>query len=163
MGRIQQAALGTGLRGFALTLVTAMLGLSGFPFLFPLGATGLEETLLAIGTCMVIVAAAGTQWKCPAVLQPLRRMGQRSYEVYLTHMFVVFALLHLFLAMNKPMWFVPLYFVVTIVIATVLGDLVARFYSDRANAALRARWGEGKLGSAIETHNSDPNSIPVAR
>jgi peptidoglycan/LPS O-acetylase OafA/YrhL len=135
--------------GFAL--VISMLGFSGFPFLFPLGATGLEETILAIGACLLILVSAHTQWKCPAILRPFRRLGQRSYEVYLTHMFVVFAFFHVFLALGKPMWFVPLYFLLTIVVATLLGDFVASFYSDRMNAKLRRYWGEGKLGSAFET------------
>jgi peptidoglycan/LPS O-acetylase OafA/YrhL len=144
-----------------LVLVIAMLGFSGVPFLFPLGATGLEETLLAVGTCLVIIAAAGTQWKCPAFLRPLRLLGRRSYEVYLTHMFVLFAFLHVFLALNKPMWFVPLYFVFAIVVATLLGDLVARLYSDRVNAWLRRVWGEGKLGAAIETRTAAATTEPV--
>jgi peptidoglycan/LPS O-acetylase OafA/YrhL len=144
-----------------LALVIAMLGFSGVPFLFPLGATGLEETLLAVGTCLVIIAAAGTQWKCPAFLRPLRLLGQRSYEVYLTHMFVLFAFLHVFLAMNKPMWLVPVYFVFAIVVATILGDLVARVYSDRMNAWLRRLWGEGKLGSAIETGTTAAGTEPA--
>jgi peptidoglycan/LPS O-acetylase OafA/YrhL len=138
--------------GFAL--VISMLGFSGFPFLFPLGATGLEETILAIGACLLILVSAHTQWKCPAILRPFRRLGQRSYEVYLTHMFAVFAFFHVSLALGKPMWFVPLYFLLTIAVATLLGDFVASFYSDRMNAKLRRRWGEGKLGSAFETEKS---------
>jgi peptidoglycan/LPS O-acetylase OafA/YrhL len=137
-----------------LALVVGMLGFSGSPFLFPLGATGLEETILAIGTCLVTIAAAGTRWQCPAFLRPLRLLGRRSYEVYLTHMFVVFAFLHLFLAMNKPMWLIPLYFLLAIVVATSLGDIVARFYTDPVNGSLRQRWGEGKLGSAINAEET---------
>ena len=149
--------------GFAL--LVAMLGFSGFPFLFPLGATGLEESILALGTCLVIIAAAHTQWTCPAVLRPLRRLGQRSYEVYLTHMFVLFAFLHLFLALNRPMWCIPLYFLLAIVVATFLGDLVARFYSDPVNAFLRQGWGEGKLGSAIKVKETPSSAaeVPVAK
>ncbi len=163
-GRFSPAAL-RALAWIGSALVFGMLAFSGFPFLFPLGATGLEETIIAIGACMVIIAAAHTQWRCPNVLLPFRRMGQRSYEVYLTHMFVVFAFFHLFLALGKPMWFVPLFFLFTIVVATVLGDLVAGFYSDRMNATLRARWGEGKLGSAIETEPSVPatDAIPASK
>jgi peptidoglycan/LPS O-acetylase OafA/YrhL len=148
-----------------LALVVGMLGFSGSPFLFPLGATGLEETILAIGTCLVTIAAAGTRWQCPAFLRPLRLLGRRSYEVYLTHMFVVFAFLHLFLAMNKPMGCVPLYFLLAIVVATSLGDLVARFYTDPVNDSLRQRWGEGKLGSAIKAEEtpSSAGEVPVAR
>jgi peptidoglycan/LPS O-acetylase OafA/YrhL len=149
--------------GFAL--VFGMLVLSGFPFMFPLGATGLEETLLAIGTCCLIVVAAHTRWQCPRFLRAFRLLGRRSYEVYLTHMFVVYALLHVCIALGKPMWFVPVYFIATIVVATVLGDLVARFYSDRMNAFFRARWGEGKLGSALETEAPVGNgaALPSAR
>jgi peptidoglycan/LPS O-acetylase OafA/YrhL len=149
--------------GFAL--VFGMLAFSGFPFLFPLGATGLEETLLAIGTCCLIIAAARTQWQCPAFLNPLLRLGQRSYEVYLTHMFVVFAFFHVFLAMGKAMWFVPLFFLFTIIVATLLGDLVARVYSDPLNAKLRGHWGEGKLGSALEAESgrSAGDALPAAK
>ncbi|HEY2820713.1 MAG TPA: acyltransferase [Candidatus Acidoferrum sp.] len=148
-----------------LALVIGLLAFSGFPFLFPLGATGLEETLLAIGACMVIIAAARTQWQCPAMLRPFRRLGQRSYEVYLTHMFVVFAFFHLFLAMDKPMWFVPVFFIATIIVAGILGDLVASLYSDRMNASLRQRWGEGKLGSALEgeTASATADGLPGTR
>lgn len=148
--------------GFAL--VFGMLAFSGFPFLFPLGATGLEETLLAIGTCCLIIAAARTQWQCPGFLKPMLRLGQRSYEVYLTHMFVVFAFFHTFLALGKPMWFVPLFFLLTIIVATLLGDLVASFYSDRMNAKLRHHWGEGKLGSALEADTAPPSdgALPAA-
>ena len=112
---------------------------------------------------MVIIAAAHTQWRCPVVLLPFRRMGQRSYEVYLTHMFVVFGFFHLFLALGKPMWFVPIFFLLTIIVATLLGDFVASFYSDRMNATLRARWGEGKLGSAIETGVPASDAIPASK
>jgi hypothetical protein len=41
---------------------------------------------------------------------PLRGIGQRSYEVYPTHMFVLFALFDLFVSRGKPMgarWLVP--------------------------------------------------------
>jgi peptidoglycan/LPS O-acetylase OafA/YrhL len=113
----------------------------------------------------VIFAAAGTQWWCPAFLKPLRLLGQRSYEVYLTHMFVLFVFLHVFLALNSPMWLVPFYFLLSIIVATLLGDLVARFYSDPVNAALRQRWGEGKLGSALAAASGQPPEaeLPAAK
>jgi peptidoglycan/LPS O-acetylase OafA/YrhL len=141
-----------------------MLAFSGFPFLFPFGATGLEETLLAIGTCLMIISAARTQWQCPSFLKPVLRLGQRSYEVYLTHMFVVFAFFHAFLGLGKPMWSVPLFFLLTIIVATLLGDIVASFYSDRMNAKLRRYWGEGNLGSALEADAAPPRDavLPAA-
>jgi peptidoglycan/LPS O-acetylase OafA/YrhL len=86
---------------------------------------------------MVMVAASETQWQSPSFLTPLLKLGQGSYEVYLTHMFVVFALFGFFLDFGKPLWGVPVLFVTVIVAAGLLGDIVARFYSEPMNRFLR--------------------------
>lgn len=101
------------------------------------GRSGLNMTILATGTCMFIAATTQTQWRSPRVLTPLLRIGQYSYEVYLTHMFVVFGLFGLFLDAGKPMRLVPVLFTVTILIAGVLGAAVAHFYSEPMNRYLR--------------------------
>jgi peptidoglycan/LPS O-acetylase OafA/YrhL len=102
---------------------------------------GLGMTLLAVGTCMVIAAAAGTQWRAPRWLRPLLAYGRRSYEIYLTHMFVVFAGFGLFLKLGGAVRMAPVLFVGVIVVAGVLGEVVGRFYSEPANLWLRARFG----------------------
>jgi peptidoglycan/LPS O-acetylase OafA/YrhL len=102
--------------------------------------TGLDMSILALGTCMTIAWAAQAEWRSPKLLAPLLAMGQRSYEIYLTHMFVVFALFTWFLNLGKPMAAVPLLFLATIAIAAVLGEAVARCYSEPMNRWLRARW-----------------------
>jgi peptidoglycan/LPS O-acetylase OafA/YrhL len=114
--------------------------------------SGLDMTLLAVGTCMVVCAAAETRWKSPRMAVPLVTLGQRSYEVYLTHMFVVFALFNLFVAVGKPRITVPVLFIGVVLLAAVLGEVVARFYSEPMNRRLRKHWGEGpdRLGSAID-------------
>jgi peptidoglycan/LPS O-acetylase OafA/YrhL len=104
-----------------------------------LGRTGLNMTVLGIGTCMFIAAIAQTQWRAPRFLVPLLKIGQYSYEVYLTHMFVVFGFFDLFLALGKQMRLVPVLFVVTILVAGMLGALVAAFYSEPLNRLLRNR------------------------
>lgn len=128
------------------------------------GREGLNMTILGLGTCMFIAATAQTQWKSPRFVRPLLRLGQYSYEVYLTHMFVVFALFSLFLDAGKAMRLVPVLFVAVIVVAGLLGELVARFYSEPMNRLLRARWGDGpdKLGSIIDTEGAAPNEIRLA-
>jgi peptidoglycan/LPS O-acetylase OafA/YrhL len=145
------------LRVFAaagISLLLLILDFSVEPFLWmSLGRHGLEESILAIGTSLIIIAAVQTQWTSPRILRPLLRIGRNSYEIYLTHMFVVFALFDLFLKWQKRLALVPVLFIVTIVLASVLGEFVARSYSEPMNRALRARWGEGanRLGSAMDT------------
>jgi peptidoglycan/LPS O-acetylase OafA/YrhL len=98
---------------------------------------GLSMSVLAIGTCLVIAAAAKTRWRSPRILGPLLDLGQRSYEVYLTHMFVVFGCFEIFLRAGKPMKGVPLFFGAAILISGLLGEVVARVYSEPMNRRLR--------------------------
>jgi peptidoglycan/LPS O-acetylase OafA/YrhL len=97
--------------------------------------TGFDMTVLALGTRMLIAAAAQTSWKGPSVLRPLLQLGQRSYEIYLTHMFVVFAFFHLFLFAGRPMLAIPL-----LILAVIVGELVARLCSEPLNRIIRSRW-----------------------
>jgi len=114
---------------------------------------GLDMTIIAAGTCLVIIAAAQTQWRSPRVFAPFLLLGRRSYEIYLTHMFIVFALLHVFLAAGKPMAGVPLFFLGVVLFGAALGEAVARFYSEPMNRWLRKRLGDGpdRLGSVVDT------------
>ncbi len=138
---------------FGTALLVFSLGFSIRAYTWGLGRNGLNMTILAVGTCMVIAAAAQTKWRSPLVLSPLLKLGQRSYEVYLTHMFVVFGFFYLFVVAGKPMKAVPALFIAVILISGLLGELVARFYSDPMNRWLRNRWGyePKRLGSVIET------------
>ena len=113
-----------------------------------LSRVGLDMTVLAVGTCMVIATVAQKKWEGPRAMSPLLNLGQRSYEIYLTHMFVVFGLFQLFVVYGKPMKGVASLFVVTIVAAGLLGELVARFYSEPLNRSIRERWRGGKSVAA---------------
>ncbi len=117
-----------------------------------LGRSGLDMSILAVGTCMIMVAAAQTRWRSPRIVSPLLNLGERSYEIYLTHMFVVFALFQLFLEAGKPMKAVPVLFAAAILISGFLGAVVAKFYSEPMNRMLRNRFGDGphKLGSVLK-------------
>ena len=142
------------------TLGTALLvfslGFSIRAYTWGLGRNGLNMTILAVGACMVIAAVAQTPWQAPRILTPLLQIGRRSYEVYLVHIFVVLGFFSLFVAANKPMKAVPALFVIVILIAGLLGELVSRIYSEPINRWLRKRWGDGprSLGSVIESAES---------
>lgn len=139
-----------------IALLVFSLGFSIRAYIWGLGRNGLNMTILAVGTCMVIAAAAQSKWKSPRMLHPLLKLGRYSYEVYLTHMFVVFALFYFFVLAGKPMKAVPVLFISIIFFSGLLGELVARFYSEPMNRWIRKRWGDGpeRLGSVIETEET---------
>jgi peptidoglycan/LPS O-acetylase OafA/YrhL len=102
--------------------------------------SGLDMTVVGVGTCLVIAAVAQSKWKGPRIIGPLLSLGERSYEIYLTHMFVVFGVFGIFVWAGKPMWAVPMLFIGVIVAAGLLGEVVARFYSEPLNRAIRERF-----------------------
>ena len=113
---------------------------------------GLDMTILALGTCMIVATVAQTTSTSARVAYPLLTLGQRSYEVYLTHMFLVFAFFQLFVLAGKPMRGVVPLFIVVVVMSGLLGEVVAKFYSEPLNRIIRDRWGNrpGKVGSVVE-------------
>jgi len=132
------------LRTFALFGAALM----GFILMFSIRASrwglersGLSMTILAIGTCMIMIAAAQTQWAASRVIRPLLHMGEHSYEIYLTHMFVVFAFFELFLQAGKPMPAVPVFFIATLLTSALLGRVTARTFSEPMNRRLRKLFG----------------------
>jgi len=58
-------------------------------------------------------------------------------------MFVVIGLYVLFTRLGAPAIGVPALFVSTVLLSGLLGELVARFYSEPMNRYLRRRWGRG--------------------
>jgi peptidoglycan/LPS O-acetylase OafA/YrhL len=115
-----------------------------------LESTGLDMSVVGVATCMIIAAAAQSRWRSSRLLSPLLALGRCSYEVYLTHMFVVFAGFGFFVAAGKPMGAVPALFAAVILTAGLLGALVAKLYSEPVNRGLRRRWGDGdRLGAAL--------------
>jgi peptidoglycan/LPS O-acetylase OafA/YrhL len=125
-----------------------------------LGRTGLNFTVLGVGTCMFIAATAQVQWKAPRMLSPLLKIGQYSYEIYLTHMFIVFGFFGLFLDAGKPMRLVPVLFVATVLISGFLGAAVARLYSEPMNRLLRNYSGSwrAKVAPVVDSENIVPSA-----
>ncbi|WP_213805824.1 acyltransferase [Granulicella sp. dw_53] len=134
-----------------VALLVFSLGFSIRAYLWGLGRNGLNMTILAVGACMVIAVSAQTEWRAPRILRPLLALGRRSYEVYLTHVFVVLGLFFLFVLANKPMRAVPMLFIGVVILAGVFGEIMARGYSEPMNRWLRRRWGRGvgRLGSVV--------------
>ena len=112
-----------------------------------LGKTGLDMTVVALGACLVSAASSASGWTAPGFLKLLLGFGRRSYEVYLTHVFVIFIFLAIFVRLNKPITLVPVYFVASVIMSGILGEAVARFYSEPMNRWLRR-------GDRVALHDS---------
>ncbi len=121
--------------GFALLALVAFWPL--WSVMAVIDRYGLDGTLLALGTCLVAIPSALKRAPGRTWAEPIRWFGRNSYEVYMTHEFIVvwaafaFASLHL---MPKSVWLI---FVV--LVSGVLGAVVAQFYSEPLNRRLRGR------------------------
>lgn len=126
--------------GFSVRLNTAGLGRNG---------TGM--TILALGACLVITGAAGSGWRAPRVLAPVLMLGRLSYEIYLTHIFVVMGLFNVFLQAGKPMRGIAVLFATVIAGACIVGLLVSKLYTEPLNRWIRARGGKAsrEVGMAV--------------
>lgn len=106
-----------------------------------LGQTGLNVTILAIGTAMVLIwqqkRVTEARQKTFRLTGWIRFLGRNSYEVYLIHMFVVYVLVNGYNTLNlSGEWAWGLYLSV-IIVSGLLGELVAQWYSNPANRMIR--------------------------
>ncbi len=98
--------------------------------------------VLTIGTAILLVAltrlaALGTR-PLPG-LGWLRAWGRSSYEIYLTHMFVVLSVVAFVKARAISPTYAALAYLPVVILAWALGEIVARRYSIPAEQALRPR------------------------
>jgi peptidoglycan/LPS O-acetylase OafA/YrhL len=126
---------------------------------------GVDETILEIGIALLLIAfqqrfdRSAARANSPAVnasqseaelrsfwrsalaspTASLRWFGRNSYEVYLTHMLVVWPMVGLFYRTRQSINAGPLWFVLAIVLAGFLGQVVARYYSEPLNRKLRTK------------------------
>jgi peptidoglycan/LPS O-acetylase OafA/YrhL len=111
---------------------------------------GLDVTVLEIGTALLLIVlqqkasaedgdAGGLSRLSRIFSAPLERFGRISYEVYLTHMLVVWPLVYAYRASGQSANWQPLWFLAITIACGALGYAVARWYSEPVNARLRAR------------------------
>jgi peptidoglycan/LPS O-acetylase OafA/YrhL len=118
-------------------LLVFCFGFSIEAYKIGLGKSGLLMTVVGVGACLVIAAAVMSGWRAPRVLAPVLEMGRRSYEIYLTHMFVVIGAFAVFVAWGKPLGAVWWVFAGVIAVATLLGWGVSVGFSEPVNRWLR--------------------------
>jgi peptidoglycan/LPS O-acetylase OafA/YrhL len=137
-------AMAAGTAAVALVIVfrktTSAIGLS---------STGTNVTVLELGMALVLLSMAGDVGNTVLTrgTSLLRAFGRCSYEVYLTHMFVVFGFFFAFEAIfGKQVPYQAIYpvsYVLVLILSVLLGHAVSRWFSEPANRALRA-WFTGR-------------------
>jgi peptidoglycan/LPS O-acetylase OafA/YrhL len=99
--------------------------------------TGLDVTVLALGTCLLLVAIAQRNNPGGRPTAAIRWFGRNSYEIYLTHMFVVLWSVQLFVATGTRLRWAPLWYLAMLGAAGLVGAIVATRYSEPMNRRLR--------------------------
>ncbi|MGD0733073.1 MAG: acyltransferase [Terracidiphilus sp.] len=135
-GRIEPNArsLWVMLIGGALLMLPIVL-MPGWIGVRLLSHSGLEETVISLGACLVIMATVLRGRKGRAWSVPVRWFGRHSYEVYLTHEFVVVWVTALYVRVQRGS---PLVWIAAeLALCAPLGAAVARWYSEPMNRLLR--------------------------
>ncbi|HEX2869493.1 MAG TPA: acyltransferase [Ignavibacteriales bacterium] len=113
-------------------------------FALGLSEIGLNVTLLAIGTAIILIAMHKryTSRHQPAyrLTAALSYLGRSSYEIYLTHMFIVLFFVQLYNMMKlSGEWAWALY-VSAIIVSGIFGSVIAEYFSNPFNLYLRKRF-----------------------
>jgi peptidoglycan/LPS O-acetylase OafA/YrhL len=152
------AAIATGILGALIVAHAAMPRRVFTALLCGAGATGLtavffagdilwpvlRDSYMLLLTLSVLCLVLGFYWRELAGwrralpgLGWLRACGRLSYEIYLTHMFVVYAAVRAFRAMGGDLHFGYLWYVPIVFLCWLLGWLVAKFISIPLDQRLR--------------------------
>jgi peptidoglycan/LPS O-acetylase OafA/YrhL len=152
------------LRTFGILLCIFIDVLRKTAFRTGLYKVGLDITILELGAALLLIAMQAQYERRAQGWQPvanrlsvlqwlarspgwLRWFGRNSYEIYLTHMFVIWPMFFLFQHSGVTINAAPGLFVITTILAGLLGWTVARFYSEPCNRWLRYKLVQGKGGS----------------
>lgn len=148
-----KASLALGLSGAAVCILIVVF--RGTPVrILGLYEPGLDVTVLGLGTSLLLIAlqqrfekyARPGHW-CTS---PLRWFGRNSYEVYLTHMLVIWPVVGIFYHTQQPLNTAALWFIAMTALTGVLGYGIARFYSEPLNRRLRAKLLPARRAAVME-------------
>ncbi len=127
-------------QGLGAALIALIFYWPGTPWMAAIGRLGLDGTILAAGTCCVMLPSALRNRPGSRLTAPLRWFGRLSYEVYLTHEFAVILLALLYERLKAAghatgptvVWIAAM-----VVAAVPLGWAMARLWSEPMNRRLR--------------------------
>lgn len=99
-----------------------------------ISAHGLNVTMLEIGIALIIISTRYIQFKWFKII---RWFGRNSYEIYLTHSFMVMFAMNFLYNSNQPTWLITIEYLFVVVCSGLLGQAVAKYYSESLNRYIR--------------------------
>lgn len=114
-----------------------------------IGRSGLDVTILGAGICLIMLGSVLRNTKGWRWTSPMRWLGRYSYEVYLSHVFVQMGVLNLFFAVRRGP--VAVWVVATVLLETLAGYLLSRFFSEPLNRKLRGAPAPAELQPEVTT------------
>ncbi len=97
---------------------------------------GVDVTILASGTALLLASLEAGR-STLKMWNPLEWLGRNSYEIYLTHGFVMILGAQSFIGLGSDINSAPLWHFTLVVMSALLGWVVARYYSEPLNRRLR--------------------------
>ncbi len=101
---------------------------------------GLNVTILAIGISMILIWVQNrfqSERNSIKFTYFLRLLGRNSYEIYLTHMFIVIVFIKAYECFNLSGEFIWLLYISVIITSTMLGRLIANYFTTPINVYIR--------------------------
>lgn len=130
------------------SMVILVLFFRGFLYKAGVSSLGLNVTILSFGIALILFwmhdhHRSGKD-KNRLLYRGLRQMGIYSYEIYLTHMFVVIWGAQLFRKFDLGAnWLVP-FLLLSLLLSYYLGKLTFTYFSEPMNRWLRKKWWQRK-------------------
>lgn len=126
------------------SMVLLILVFKSFVYTSGIVGLGLNITILSIGISFILLWMhenhRSGKHKNYIALKWLRDMGIYSYEIYLTHMFVIIFGVQLFKSLELGLnWLIP-FSLLLIVISYFLGKIIFHKFSEPINIWLRKKW-----------------------
>lgn len=141
-----------------LCLMSFILVFRRTAFAWGLSELGLNVSLLALGVALVLIALnANPNWNSAAdfpLVRALRWFGKHSYEIYLSHLFLLLPVVSVFKRMEGAS--VVALYVLTLLASGALGALLAKYFSEPLNHALRSALFPRARRSQVESLGREP-------
>ncbi|HAT6366845.1 TPA: acyltransferase [Legionella pneumophila] len=108
-----------------------------------LAAVGLNVTIIEMGTGLLLIAMqewyvkgerVGSIWTVP-----FSWLGRNSYEIYLTHSFLVIVISKTLMYFQPTKLIIGMSYLMTLVLSGILGQYIARYFSEPMNQLLREK------------------------